>query len=48
MLDVVANVPPLAGISLARAKAVEAGFAAADTSDEAELRAEFEAMFATV
>ena len=48
MLDVVANVPPLAGISLARAKAVEAGFAAPDTSDEAELRAEFEAMFATV
>jgi beta-N-acetylhexosaminidase len=48
MLDVVANVPPLAGISLARAKAVEAGFAAPDIADEAELRAEFEAMFATV
>ena len=48
MRDVVANVPPLAGISLARAKAVEAGFAAPDRSDEAELRVEFEAMFATV
>jgi beta-N-acetylhexosaminidase len=48
MLDVVANVPRLAGISLARAKAVEAGFAAPDTADEAELRVEFEAMFATV
>ncbi|MBY3173238.1 beta-N-acetylhexosaminidase [Rhizobium leguminosarum] len=48
MREVVANVPPLAGISLVRAKAVEAGFATPDTADEAELRAEFEAMFATV
>lgn len=48
MREVVTNVPPLAGASLARAKAVEAGFPAADPADPAELRAEFEAMFATV
>jgi len=48
MREVVANVPPLAGASLARAKAVETGFPAPDTADPAELRAEFEAMFATV
>lgn len=48
MREVVANVPQLAGQSLARTKAVEAGFTAADAADEAALRAEFEAMFATV
>jgi beta-N-acetylhexosaminidase len=46
MLEVVAEVPVLAGRSLERARAVEAGFPAADHSDEAELRAEFNAMWA--
>lgn len=48
MLQVVANVPPLAGEPLARAERALAGFAKPDTSDEAEIRAEFDAMFAAV
>ena len=46
MLQVVKEVPPLAGRSLERAKAVEAGFPAADDADEASLRDEFNAMLA--
>jgi len=46
MLQVVKEVPPLTGRSLARAKAVEAGFPAADDADEASLRDEFNAMLA--
>jgi beta-N-acetylhexosaminidase len=48
MTQVVANVPPLQGTSLERAKAVEAGFGKPDAADETVLRAEFDAMFATV
>jgi beta-N-acetylhexosaminidase len=46
MLEVVKEVPVLSGRSLERVRAVEAGFPAADASDEAELRAEFNAMWA--
>jgi len=46
MLQVVKEVPPLTGRSLERAKAVEAGFPAADDADEASLRDEFNAMLA--
>ncbi|MDD1497672.1 beta-N-acetylhexosaminidase [Agrobacterium sp. CNPSo 3708] len=46
MLQVVKEVPPLRGRSLERAKAVEAGFPAADDADEASLRDEFNAMLA--
>lgn len=46
MLQVVKEVPPLTGRSLERAKAVEAGFPAADNADEASLRDEFNAMLA--
>jgi len=48
MLQVVANVPALKGISLERANAVLAGFPKSDQSDEAGIRAEFDAMFAAV
>ncbi len=48
MLQVVHNVGPLAGQSLVRAKAVEAAFGRGDGADEAAIRAEFDAMFATV
>lgn len=48
MKAVVAEVGPLAGPSLARAEAALAGFRPADGSDEASLRAEFNAMFAGV
>ncbi len=48
MLQVVANVPLLKGEALERARKVEQGFPTADTSDEATIRAEFDAMFATV
>lgn len=48
MKQVVANVPPLAGASLARARAVEAAFGKADGLDETAVRAEFEALFAIV
>jgi beta-N-acetylhexosaminidase len=48
MQQVVANVPPLKGKQLARAQAVEKGFPTADAADEAAVRAEFDAMFATV
>lgn len=44
MLQVVREVPVLSGRSLERAKAVEAGFPAADGADEAALRDEFNAM----
>jgi beta-N-acetylhexosaminidase len=46
MLEVVKEVPVLSGRSLERVRAVEAGFPATDASDEAELRAEFNAMWA--
>ncbi|MNT78277.1 Beta-hexosaminidase [compost metagenome] len=46
MLEVVKQVPMLAGKALERAQAVEAGFQQADASDEAALRAEFNAMWA--
>ncbi|KQM32880.1 beta-hexosaminidase [Rhizobium sp. Leaf68] len=46
MLQVVKEVPPLTDQSLERAKAVEAGFPAADDADEASLRDEFNAMLA--
>lgn len=46
MLQVVKEVPVLSGRSLERVRAVEAGFPVADPSDEAELRAEFNAMWA--
>ncbi len=46
MEQVVANVPVLQGRSLERANAAEAGFPIADKSDEAEIRAEFDGMFA--
>lgn len=46
MKQVVANTPALAGRSLERAQAVEAGFVAADATDEAGLRDEFNAMWA--
>ncbi|KDR90756.1 glycoside hydrolase family 3 N-terminal domain-containing protein, partial [Agrobacterium tumefaciens] len=46
MLEVVKEVPVLSGRSLERVRAVEAGFPVADPSDEAELRAEFNAMWA--
>ena len=46
MVQVVKEVPVLAGRSLERAKAVEAGFPAADDADEASLRDEFNAMLA--
>lgn len=46
MLEVVKEVPVLSGRSLERVRAVEAGFPTADPSDEAELRAEFNAMWA--
>ncbi|WP_312804501.1 beta-N-acetylhexosaminidase [Agrobacterium cavarae] len=46
MLQVVKEVPPLTDRSLERAKAVEAGFPAADDADEASLRDEFNAMLA--
>ncbi|WP_454849235.1 beta-N-acetylhexosaminidase [Rhizobium binxianense] len=48
MRQVVANVPPLEGASLVRARAVEQGFGKPDDADEAAIRAEFDAMFATV
>jgi beta-N-acetylhexosaminidase len=48
MLEVVANVPLLQGGALERAKRVEQGFPTADGADEAAIRAEFNAMFATV
>ncbi|MGV8937116.1 MAG: beta-N-acetylhexosaminidase [Allorhizobium sp.] len=47
MKAVAANVPVLSGAALARARAVEAAFTPADTADEQELRAEFDAMSAT-
>lgn len=46
MLQVVKEVPVLAGRSLERTRAVEAGFPSADDADEAALRAEFNAMWA--
>jgi beta-N-acetylhexosaminidase len=46
MLQVVNEVPVLAGRSLERTRAVEAGFPVADNADEATLRAEFNAMWA--
>ncbi|QTK78448.1 Beta-hexosaminidase [Agrobacterium tumefaciens] len=46
MLQVVKEVPVLSGRTLERVRAVEAGFTAADASDEATLRAEFNAMWA--
>lgn len=48
MQQVVANVPVLQGQSHLRAEAVLNGFPTADKADEASLRAEFDAMFATV
>jgi beta-N-acetylhexosaminidase len=48
MLEVVANVPPLQGKPLERARRVEQGFPLPDAADEAAIRAEFDAMFATV
>ncbi|MFS2149695.1 beta-N-acetylhexosaminidase [Rhizobium sp. Rhizsp42] len=48
MLEVVANVPLLQGGALERAKRVEQGFPTADGADEAVIRDEFDAMFATV
>jgi beta-N-acetylhexosaminidase len=47
MLQVVANVPPLAGLARERARLVEDGFPTADAADETTIRAEFDAMFAT-
>ena len=46
MLEVVKEVPLLSGRPLERANAVEAGFPVADNADEAQLRDEFNAMFA--
>jgi beta-N-acetylhexosaminidase len=48
MQQVVANVPLLQGRSLERARRVEQGFPAPNAADEAAIRAEFDAMFATV
>jgi beta-N-acetylhexosaminidase len=48
MLQVVANVPSLQGEALTRAELALAGFAKPDASVEAEIRAEFDAMFAGV
>ncbi|KRB53300.1 beta-hexosaminidase [Rhizobium sp. Root708] len=48
MQQVVANVPPLQGRPLERARRVEAGFPQADSSDETAIRAEFDALFASV
>jgi beta-N-acetylhexosaminidase len=48
MQQVVANVPLLQGKPLERARRVEQGFPMPDTADEAAIRAEFDAMFATV
>ncbi len=48
MQQVVANVPPLQGKPLARTQAVENGFPTADAAEEAAIRAEFDAIFATV
>jgi len=48
MLQVVRNVGPLAGRSLARAHAVEAAFGHDDGADEQAIRAEFDAMFTAV
>lgn len=47
MKAVVEQVPPLAGAALARTKAVEAAFGQGDALDEAEVRAEFDALFAS-
>jgi beta-N-acetylhexosaminidase len=47
MREVVANVPPLTGAARKRARIVEDGFPAPDATDEAAIRAEFDAMFAT-
>ncbi len=47
MREVVANVPPLTGLARERARLVEEGFPTADATDEAAIRAEFDAMFAT-
>ncbi len=47
MREVVANVPPLAGLARERAQLVEEGFPTTDATDEATIRAEFDAMFAT-
>jgi beta-N-acetylhexosaminidase len=44
----VANVPLLQGKPLDRARQVEQGFPTPDAADEAAIRAEFDAMFATV
>jgi len=44
MLQVVKEVPVLSGKALARVRAVEAGFPAADGADEVALRDEFNAM----
>jgi beta-N-acetylhexosaminidase len=41
-------VPPLQGKPLERARRVEQGFPLPDAADEAAIRAEFDAMFATV
>lgn len=46
MLEVVKEVPVLSGKALERVRAVEAGFPAADGSDEVALRDEFNAMLA--
>lgn len=48
MQQVVANVPALQGKSLERAVRVVDGFPKADAADEAAIRSEFDAMFATV
>ncbi|WP_160004440.1 beta-N-acetylhexosaminidase [Rhizobium sp. 18055] len=48
MQQVVANVPLLQGKPLERARRVEQGFPMPDAADEAAIRAEFDAMFATV
>jgi beta-N-acetylhexosaminidase len=48
MKQVVANVGVLSGQALVRAKAVEAAFGHNDDADEDAIRAEFDAMFATV
>jgi beta-N-acetylhexosaminidase len=46
MLQVVRNVPPLAGEALVRAKKVETAFGNNDGADEIAIRAEFDAMLA--
>ncbi|TCL67279.1 beta-N-acetylhexosaminidase [Rhizobium sp. BK251] len=46
MKQVVRNVPALSGLSLARARAVEAAFGRGDGAEEAAIRAEFDALFA--